>query len=241
LDLKGKGMMVSALFGLISSLCYFGMLRHLSIIRKSKDDKYLSTLVFLSALYLAFARLIESFYIVSESDLRGIVYGFGNFYIPLDIMAMAMYFIFVFDVFITKSRPKDLKMQKILTFIFYISSILAVAYFGFYFVPKDSPIKIISNSLSMVLLGIIFVLEVFIVARILNLRSRVEENKDALGFIGFQLVGFGIMMILLLFSSIFSQEINYIFRAIKNCAAIFHSLAYYFAFIKPYRLKEIEK
>jgi hypothetical protein len=231
---KGPGMVTSMIFNVIAGLAFISVAMRLHRIRKIKQNHYLSNSIFYSALYLGIGRFIEGYYIITETDLRGMLFALGRSFIPLDNFALILFFSLCCDVFFAEQIEKGAKISdhvyKIgwVTFIF--SWLAVLTYF-----PQHDIIQNLANYFNIALIVIILVVSVSIEIKIMGLTQRIEERKKEVRLIGVILVLFIIVVILtVLLYTTFPNLLQYIFRTIKNALLAVIAIIYYFAFIKPF-------
>jgi hypothetical protein len=236
--------LTSAIFGIFSCLFLFIITYQLNSIRKSKKEKRLSSLIYYSALYLAIGQLIEIFFIVSGSDLGGLVVASGQFYIPLDTLAITFYLSFAFEVFMIGKLDENSKFVKIVLSIGFTGAFISFTVLINHFIE----VNIIFNTIVLIitygLLIITFLIIINVTKKIFNLSKRVEENKIAVRMIGWQLLNFAVIVVLLALSEQFGGEIRYlayIFRSIKNVFICVFAYQFLPAFINPSKSKPKEE
>jgi hypothetical protein len=230
----GYGKLFSAIVCVMAIIVLCILLPQLHNRWEEKKRTRFVTLVYFSALYLMISRVFDLFYIISASDLRGLVYSIGQFYLPLDIIATACYIAFVYEVFLLKEVSENQPFSKYLIGMTYIAAFISIATTLDIYI--DNFPLFIFGIISYLVLVIIFLICIRVSLKIFALKSYVEENKHAIKIIGLQLVLFALMLISLALSIQFGGDqlvLSYIFRAIKNIIIIIIALMYYPAIIKP--------
>jgi hypothetical protein len=230
----GYAKLASAIAGIISAFTFSILLPALRRRWIEKKKARLVTLVYLSAIYFTLSRFLEVFYIISQSDLRGLVYSVGQFFIPLDVLATACYMVFAYDIFLTNGPGISKNPTKIILGIGYVAAFIGIL--NTLDVYLDASLALVLGIISYIAWLIIFIFLIRIIAAIFYLRTRVEERKKALLVIGLQLLTMGILLALMILSMQFGGDLlalSYIIRAIKNGLFIFLAWQYIPAIIRP--------
>lgn len=232
---KGPGMVTSMIFNVIAGIVFIWVAILLNRIRKLKQNHYLSNSIFYSALYLGIGRFIEGFYIMTETDVRGILYALGRSFIPLDNFAMILFFSICCDVFFAEQIEKGAaisdRVYKIgwITFIF---SWLAI----FSYFTQNEILQNIANYLNVAVIVIILLVSISLEMKILRLTKLIDERQKEVRIIGMTLVLYIIVVILtVLLLTTYPNLLQYIFRTIKNGLLLVIAIFYYLAFIKPFK------
>jgi hypothetical protein len=228
---------LSFILTIIAFIGYLITTRKLFYIRKSKESQTIISLVFYSAFYFCIARLFEAFFIVSESDYKGFIYAFGQFYYLFDIMAICLFIIFVTQVFLYdyfKLHPMLPKFIFLLSWLMAFAFIIVQIFYHQHWAVSDYLIYIIAG---FVLLYIFFIL--FISAqKILKIRKMVSERQQELLTIALLLIGLFIMGILILLVMIAPNLwFGYSFRSVKSALNIVIIIFFWKAFVVPNKQK----
>jgi hypothetical protein len=230
---KGPGMLISLILNIIAGVLFFIVSIKMNQVRKAKNNSYLSKYLFYTAVYLGIGRIIESFYIITETDLRGLLFVVGRLFIPLDNLAMIIFFGVCVDVFFSVEFVKQdnlaQKFDRITWGTFFAGWLAILGHFS-----HNNIVEVIVQVLIIGSIAIIILISLVIEKRILQLIKKVEENKKALSLIGQMLVLYICVVILSLVLIITQPDLTqYIFRAIKNLILIIIALFYFPAFINP--------
>jgi len=218
-------------------------------IRKHKEDKYISTLLFLTNFYFMAARAVEFFYVPSYSDYDGIHF-MGQFYLTFDGVAFSIFIIFVSQVFLAEIIQRNQKlpgqilffgMAIVMTSINGILSYLSIAisHPGTAITLENlSGMLTITMVISMLLIFIISIIGAIIVLKILALRQRVSEHKNELKLIAIQVIVIILATLTILGTLYFFYLADdpitaYVFRIIKLIIHLANILLTYIAFIRP--------
>ena len=193
-------------------------------IRKTKVDKYLSSLIFYTMLYQGIGRFVEVFFVLWVSSLYGLVAVVGRYFYPLEILSTVILSIVAFDVFIFPARETSKDGRQSLWMIAngIAGAIIGVIALFFTYIPSLS-FRMAVVFIGLVFFGIIIIIVVSACYRIFRLSGRVSEstNKVALQVLGIQLLISIMVIILFIFAETgdvlgFSNDLIYLIRSIKN-------------------------
>lgn len=237
MDFRAIWMIISASISAVAGLTYFCVVLGLNKGRKKRTDKYMANMIFFTVIFLGIARLLESFYTVSESSLRGMIYVVGQFYIPFEALAYSMFIIFTIEVFLMDNIKHNKQFLVFLSIIMYLAFLFGVI--GV-FVEEywSSEITFYIIGASYVFVVIILVLIIVDIVYIVKMMTKVEEYRKILGYILMQLILATVILLLLIVAlvfSMFSSDWTFFIRSIKHILSIIHALLYIPAFIIPRR------
>lgn len=230
---KGPGMVTSLIFNIIAGLLFIYVAIQLNIIRKKKDYHYLANNIYYSALLIGIGRFIEGFYIITETDLRGLLFGVGRIFIPLDNFAIILFFIVCCDIFFSVQIEKGSKLSKYIFYLGWIAFLFSWLAILVYFV-DNSILETLAHGINIAIIAIIIMFSIALEFQILQLANRVEEKKQEVRYIGIILILYILVAILtLILIIIFPDLFQYILRTIKNIMLTVIAILYYAAFIRP--------
>lgn len=224
-------------------------------IRKTKVNKYLSSLIFYMMLYQGISRFVEVFFVLSASSLYGLVAVAGRYFYPLEILSTVIFSIVAFDVFLFPAMETSKEGRRSLWMIAVgISGAIIgmIALFFTYITLFFTYIISISIRMTVVFIGlgifgVIITVVVFACFKIFRLSRTVSEprNKFALQVLGIQLLISLIVIILFIFAEVgdfleFSIDTIYLLRTIKNGLYLVMAILYLYSFIRPGLAKKIE-
>ncbi|MBN2155241.1 MAG: hypothetical protein JW776_04310 [Candidatus Lokiarchaeota archaeon] len=237
MDFRAIWMIISAISSAIAGLTYFGVVIGLNKGRKKRTDKYMANMIFFTAVFLGITRLLESFYTVSESSLRGIIYVLGQFYIPFEALAYSMFIIFTIEVFLMDNIKRNEQFVVFLEIIMYLAFLFGVV--GV-FVEEywSSDITFYVIGASYVFVVVILVLIIVDIVYIVKMMTKVQEYRKILGYILLQLILSTTILLLLIVAlvfSMFSSDWTFLIRSIKHFLSFIHAVLYIPAFIIPRR------
>ena len=212
-------------------------------IRKRKIDKYLSSMIFYTAIYQVIARISEILYTNSESDLQYFVSVSMKFYLPLDILSVIFFTLVAFDVFLLSGVEKASKNipANLLLFIGIGGTIIGIVITTFPFYHEALTFRIVFSMASVALYGIIIILVAYTSFKIFKLWASTKHDNAILAM-GLQLI---FSTAALLFFILveggevlpFNSSQLFIFRSIKNVLFLLIALLLYPAFIRPAKQK----
>jgi hypothetical protein len=240
---KGMAMLISSIIGLFATGIYFYVGRRLLINRKDKKDPYLISLVYFSTLYFGCARLIEIFYAVSDSDLHAVVYNMGDFWLPIDVMGIILYLLFIYEVFIHVYKTTEHNWNLIMKRIYYLAFVLSCSSLATYYLGRNNPIDVGVAIISYMLLAFVLVIVIQLYRKVLHVRELVDENKAALMYIAIQILLFILIFVFTVPAILIDDPYMiyaYSFRAVKNVLFCIHALLYIPAFIRPFQKSKKE-
>ncbi len=234
----GPAKMTASIVSCVAAATFFVGGSKYNTIRKQKQDKHLATQIYLSLVYFGIARLFEAFFILSDSDLRGIVFSVGKYYIMLDLLGAIMFVLVASEVFLQTEFPETSKFPTFLKVILVVSVLIALNALFLEYAPNE-----IENVLDWCVIGasiviflIIGIILIAICSKILRLYVRIagQENRGAILIIGVQLVLFIISMFVLIYLEVgVGDATDYYLRAAR-CGLLFVvALLYVPAFITP--------
>jgi hypothetical protein len=234
---------VCTVLSLCAATLFFFMASKYHVVHVRKTDKYLASLILYAAVYQAFSRSLDAYYMISESDFTGFVYVAVKFYLPLDLMSVILFAIMAFEVFLLPSMEKTStrRMSSIMQVLGIVGSAIGVVFTLFYYLPADSPVKIVVAIAGIILYLIILLLVLRTAINIFQLWTRTKHVVELL-YMGFQLlllVGALVFFIVVEAGTVLtlSSETLYNFRIIKEAMFLAVAVLYHFGFIKPSREK----
>jgi hypothetical protein len=230
---KGPGMVISILFEAIAAVICFLAAFKINQIRQHKTDKHLSSMVFYAAIYLGIARLDEIYYIITNTDLKDIMYGFGRFYIILDVLGMMISVVFCVEIFLVeelmKSQERLKRLIKFSMIALFLSLVSVIS--NFY---ENAVFNGIAVALSGVSLLYVLIQTIDTLKRINAVKKKVEEQQNALQAIGLQLCIYLVVVVISIYILLSSATLfQYSLRATKNLLQIVNALLFFPAFITP--------
>ncbi len=230
---KGPGMLLSMIFNLIAAFLFIPATFALKKQRNRKNNHYLSKNLHYTAIYLGIGRMFETFYIITETDIRAILLVVGRFFIPLDNLAMIIFFGICIDIFYSEEIVRDSNLVKKFSILKWTTHILGWLSIMVYFTYNDI-LETISKVLLPIVIGVIFLISLQVEFKVIKLSKRVEENKKALKRIGQMLFIFVIISLCnLILITTYATLLQYLIRAFKNLLLISIALLYFPAFINP--------
>ncbi len=234
----GPAKLIGTIVSCAAALAFFIIGKKYNVIRSKKKDKQLATQIYLSLLYLGIARLFEAFFIASGSDVRGIVFSVGKYYIMLDLLGVIMFVLVASEVFLQTEFPEGSKFPVFLRGLLIASVAVALAALFLEYAPKD-----IEKILDWIVVGasclvflIIAIILIVICTKILRLHARLSEgeNRGAILVIGVQLLLLIISMLVLIYLEIGpSDTLDYYIRASRGGLLLVVAWLYIPSFIRP--------
>jgi hypothetical protein len=234
-NMEGIAKLTSAIVSILAAVFFFIIARKYNIIRKSKEDKALASMVYFSLVYQGIARLFEAFFILSTSSLSGIVFSIGKYYIVLDLLAMILFLMVTSQVFLVDEFKEGTRFPACLDGIGISGFVLGILALFLNYI-SDRSIRWIVGGASIVILLIITIILVVVCTRIFSLYKRMQdqENRGAIFIIGIQLILLVITMSLLIYSEIGSGDArSYFLRAARAGILMVIAYLYVFSFITP--------
>lgn len=239
---------IAIILAMIAAVVFFIIAGLYNKIRKTKADKYLSTLILYTMLYQGIGHLVEAYFMLLASNLPDLVYVVGRYYYPLEILSFVIFTIVTFDVFILPARAtgENERQNTWMISIGIAGAIVGYITTFFAYIP-NMEFRIIVILIGLCLFGIIFVIVVYTCYRIFHLSNSVSEptNKLALKVLGFQLLILTANVVLLILSEVasfvgFSDDFAYTMHSIKNGLYLVLAILYLFSFIRPSMSKKVE-
>ena len=230
---KGPGMLFSLIFNITAFIGLLYVSFKLWKIKKIKDHSYLSTNLFYTSLYLTVGRVIESYYIITETDVRSLLFVVGRIFIPLDNLAIVIFFGICFDVFFSERLEKDQSLRKGLIGFTWATFILGWGAISSYYTYNEV-IDSIFSTVMIIIVALVLLVSIKIETEIRKLSNRVDEKKEEIKKIGKILFIFiAINLLTLLLIILYPDLFQYLLRALKNFLLTVVAVMYYSTFIKP--------
>lgn len=212
-------------------------------IRKKKSDKYLSSLIFYSAIYLGISWLLELLVLDFVSDIRAFTDIAGKFYMPLSIFSGLFLSYVAYEVFIEPTLAKD-KTDPLVFFVIpsaIVGMVVGSCILFFVYTPDLSPFEVIVSATGFALFGIMIIILGLTVFRINRIKKTAEiEARQPLNSISVQLLLIIAIIFLVVIVEMGSvtglpQLFNHYLRFFRAICCIVVAVLYYFSFIKPSR------
>ncbi len=228
----------------IASSTFFYMALVYSDIRKRKADKYLSSLIFYSAIYQGISYLLEIVYMFSGStyDINGLVYIGFKMFMPLGILALLFFTFMAMEVFIKPlgmektSRRTERGIMGLQVSGFIIGVIIVL----FIYVPDGSWFEYLVGSIGFSLFGVTVIFVVLTIVRIFRIRDTSQDitNMRALFSIGIQLsllLAVTMLMVLVEMGSFLGLPglAGSTMRVMRAGLSLGIAILYHFSFIEP--------
>ncbi|MEX2683712.1 MAG: hypothetical protein Q6373_019210 [Candidatus Sigynarchaeota archaeon] len=234
----GPAKVTAAIISCVASVVFFVMGNKYNVIRKHKQEKQLATQIYLSLVYLGIARLFEAYFIVSDSDLRGMVYSVGKYYIVLDLLGVILFVLVSSEVFLQMDFPETSRFPDFLRIIVVASVFIALSALFLEYAPAgiEDLLDWCVIGASIVVFLIIGVILIAICVKIIRLYNRLsgQENRGAILVIGAQLLLFIVSMFILIYLEMGPGDaLDYYLRAARCGLMLVIASLYMLAFIKP--------
>ncbi len=239
---KGPGMVTAIIFDIIAGFFFIYCSYRISIIRKVQsqavakiEKKYLMSNVYYSIVLLSIARILEATYILTETDAKAILMVGLRIHIPLDTIAMAIFFSVCADVFYTY----ELETKKTnRNWIVVLSWFAIIAGWTRIYIEmiENSVVERISEIFFIAVLIVIAITSIAISrkAKILSEKIEDKDSKIAIKKIGIILLLFVLTTALSIVIFVtFPNLTQYIMRTIKNIAFTIIAMSYFPAFVYP--------
>lgn len=230
----GYTKIVSAAMGAVALIALLVILPKIRQRWIEKERRRFATLIYFSVIFLTIARGFDIFFIISASDLSGLIYSIGQFDIPLDVLANAFYINFAYEIFLLKDVNEKQQFHKGALIIAFMAA------FATFVNTLDAYIAnfplVVFGAISYLVLIIIFIFTLKIAAKVFQMQKMIEENQRSIQIIGIELLLFALMLVCIALSTYFGGDwlfINYIFRTIKECIIFIIAILYIPAFINP--------
>lgn len=230
---KGPGMVIAVIFNIVAGIAFLAISVQLFRQKIKKQNHYLATNIFYSAFYLGLGRLVEMYYIFTETDVKGILFGYGRFFMPLDNFALILFLSTCSEIFLAElivKNPKlltQLNLFALLSFTFSWFNVLE------WFIDSSVLVTVLRiMNIGIAILNLL--IAVYIWTQINRLRKLDAEHANALKRIAQILLILVIVSAMILYLIIsYPDLIQYIVRSVKNFMLIIAALLYIPAFIKP--------
>ena len=234
---------LAAIVASIASIAFFGIAIKYVPVRKLKTAQYLSSLVIYSTIYLGLARFFEVFYMVSESDLGGLVYVAAKWYYPLDVVGCIFLVIVAFNIFILPGMDDSAqaKNSTFLVTLCWLISIVVILALSFYYVGLIIlPFAVVVVGIAMVMFLIVAITVLVTSIKIFKVWSKTDDpvSRKALFSLGIQLI-FGVIAILLFITHELGSVLGidyytgYLIRCVKEIFFLAIALLFIPSLIRP--------
>ena len=244
-----------AILAILLAICaagtFFFMAYLYNQIRKTKTDKYLSSLIVYTMFYQGISRVVEVYYLLLGSDMWGFVKVIGRYYFPLEILGFAIFCIVVFDVFLFPAKQEaGNNVRGLLMIVLGISgSIIGLITSFFHYISNDfMTFKIIIVLAGLGIFGTIIMVIAFTCYKIFRLSRTMSKagNKRAVEVLGIQLLVLTATIILFILSETgdflaMNPAVTFLVRSIKNGLYFVLAVLYWYSFIKPAMAQKVEK
>ena len=243
------GAILAILLAICAAGTFFYMAHLYNQIRKTKTDKYLSSLIVYTMVYQGISRVVEVYYLLLGSDMWGLVKVIGRYYFPLEILGFAIFCIVVFNVFLYPAIDAGNERRGLWIIVIGISgSIIGLVTSLFHYFPKECmTFKIIIVLAGICIFGAIVLVVIFTCYKIFRLSKTMPEagNKHAVQVLGVQLLVLTATIILFIISEtgdflVINPETILLLRSIKNGLYLVLAILYMYSFIKPATSKKLE-
>jgi hypothetical protein len=245
-DGKGPGMITAMIFNCIAAVIFIMVTHRIRIIRNKQvatsepsKGKYMMANIYYSAVLLSIARILEAIYIITETDAKSILMVGLRIHIPIDNIAMVIFFSVCVDAFFTFELERQKKYTKLLLTLAWIS--ISTGWIRIYIeMTLDPVLETIAHILLICTLVIIGFTSIIIETKIRNVSHKIQENQKAVRSIGFILFWFLIAATLsIVIFLTFPNLTQYILRTIKNIGFMIIALLFFPAFIHPAEKKRV--
>ncbi|MFX0099127.1 MAG: hypothetical protein ACFFCS_06055 [Candidatus Hodarchaeota archaeon] len=225
----------------MAAIIFLFMAYKYNAIRKKKSDKYLSSLIFYSAIYLGISWFLELLPLDIDSDISLIRDILGKYYMPLSIFSGLFLSYVAYEVFIEPTMPKD-KIDPLSFFTIpsaIIGMFVGVCIVFFVYTPNLSPFEIIVATIGFAVFGILIIINILTVGRISRIKRNVEvEARQPLNSISIQLL----LIIPIIFLTVLVEMgsvtnlpriLNQFFMITRAICCIIVAVLYHYSFINP--------
>jgi hypothetical protein len=197
--------------------------------------------IYYSAILLSIARILEAIYIITETDAKSILMVGLRIHIPIDNIAMVIFFSVCVDAFFTFELERQKKYTKMLILLAWIS--ISTGWIRIYIeMVLDPVLETIAHILLICTLVVIGFTSIVIENKIRNVSHKIQENQRAVRSIGFILFWFIIATTLsIIIFLTFPNLTQYILRTIKNFGYMMIAFLYFPAFVHPAEKKLVTK
>lgn len=151
---------VNMIVSIVMVAIFFYIAYKYNQLRNKEGDKYLSNMILYSAIYQAFSRAFEAYYMISESDLYYFIYVSTKYYMPLDILSVCFLTIVAITGFLNAESvdPKNKFLNGAILFIGLGGTIIGIMIPFFAYFTYTSLFILITTGVGIFLLFVMLVL-----------------------------------------------------------------------------------
>jgi hypothetical protein len=237
---------IPTILDIFVSILFFYMAYKYNQIRKTKKDRYLSTLIFYSAIYLGFSWLSELFLLNFDSNIKLLSDVGGKFYLPLSIVSTLFFVFMAFEVFIIPILDQDAHTatkRYLIIICANVGLVIGDLTLIFYYTPDLSLFELITGLSGAGLSAVLIFIVLLTVYRINTIRKDKQiAGRKPIMYISIQLV---LLIPMVLFTVLidldavvgFGEIILFLFRIIRIISVAGIAILYQFSFINPSGVK----
>jgi hypothetical protein len=209
--------------------------------RQQKADKYLSSLIFYTAIYQGIAYIfhVVQILITGINSLGGVTF---KLYMPLGIVALMFFAFMAMEVFMKPAvgQSGEHRLEILIVVLLIAGTAIGIIILLFSYIPDGDPFEITMGAIGFSVFGLILIIVGVVISKMLKLLRSISEPIQVLALkaIALQLILLGLetfFMVLVEMAAFIkmTDDVAYFFRITQSIISIVIAWLYYPAFINP--------